>query len=92
MNTDRDRLVCVRYRYGQGRREWIKTVESTADETDLGPVREHTGRGSCGRCVEMKEKVLRKTVKSAGGKWVPKERFWHIRSVDADRLGLEGTN
>ena len=88
MKTYGDRLVCVRYRYDQEQRKRIKTVELIVDETDWDPFGNIPDEALVGVRVEMKEKALQKRVKSAGGKWVPKERLWHIRFVDVDRLGL----
>ena len=79
-----DRLVCVRYRYDEGRRTRLTTVEIVVGEAPWKP------RPS--RLVEIDvspwEISVRESVKKAGGTWQPERKLWKMRRDRALKLGL----
>ena len=79
-----DRLVCVRYRYDEGRRTRLTTVEIVVGEAPWKP------RPS--RQVEIDvrpwEISVRESVKKAGGTWQPEKKLWKMRRDRALKLGL----
>ncbi len=93
-------LLYVRYRYDEGTRERVKTVElvvqrrSGRTEAECPPQRQLGGvaAGAAGRRVVLRigwrERDLQARVKSAGGRWDPDRRVWFLRREVAERLDL----
>jgi hypothetical protein len=79
-----DRLVCVRYRYDEGRRTRFTTVEIVVGEAPWKP--------RPARIVEIDvrpwEISVRENVKKAGGTWQPEKKLWKMRRDQALKLGL----
>ncbi len=93
-------LLYVRYRYDEGTRERVKTVElvvqrrSQKTEPDWLASRQLGGlaAGAAGRRVALRngwrERDLRRRGRSAGGRWAPDRRVWILRRAVAERLDL----
>lgn len=83
-------LICVRYRYDATNNRRLKTVELVVEErawekksfripyNKLMPIR-----------IGYNETDLRRTVKSAGGKWNQSEKVWRLSYGQIVALGLE---
>jgi len=84
-----DALLCVRYRYDKDRGVRMKTVELVVEEkawpapTRFGPAE------IVPVVVGYTERDLRDLLKSAGGKWDPKERVWHVAYASIRGTELE---
>ena len=74
-----DRLVCVRYRYDEVKKERWKTVELIVDKRAWEPP---LPRWQADTVVALQvaasEREVRQQVKTAGGKWNPKEVVWEL--------------
>ncbi len=90
-------LLYVRYRYDEGTRERVKTVELVVQRRSgkPEPVSRQLGAlaaGAAGRRVALRigwrERDLQARVKSVGGRWDPDRRVWILRREVAERLDL----
>jgi hypothetical protein len=73
-----DALLCVRYRYDKARGVRVKTVELVVEEK-VWPNPPLPGFAEIVQvAVGYPEKGLRDLLKSAGGKWDPEEKVWHV--------------
>lgn len=70
-----DALLCVRYRIDKSRGVRIKTVEIIVDEKVVS----HRDDAQVPVIVAYTEHALRERLKSAGGRWNPQEKLWHVR-------------
>ncbi len=97
------RLVCVRYRYDEGTKQRVKTVELIVGRSSWQPAPQQPdagrrpARSPAGASpkldavrVDWHESGLRRKVKAAGGKWDPVGRVWRLDRDDVEDLGLEG--
>lgn len=84
-----DRLVCVRYRYDEQHKKWLKTVELIIAESDWEPP---ACPGRDDRLVQIQvalpEGAVRRQVKAAGGRWNPARQVWELRYEQVVALGL----
>ena len=84
-----DRLVCVRYRQDEQRKQRCKTVELSVAEGLWTPPPPRRRRE---RLVLVKvafpERELRRQIKDGGGVWNPDKPAWAIRYDCAVTLGL----
>jgi hypothetical protein len=86
-----DRLVCVRYRYDALKRRRYTTAELIVDESDWDPMPSATARRErVAVRIAVREVKLREKVKSAGGRWDPEQRVWHLQMEQVLQLGLGG--
>ncbi len=93
-------LLCVRYRYDEGTRERVKTVELVVERKARGGEGEGPGSRASGaraagvarRRVALRigreERGLQRRVKSAGGRWDPDRRVWMVRRDAVEQLDL----
>ncbi len=93
-------LLYVRYRYDEGTRERVKTVELVVQrrsrKTEAGcPASRQSGGQAAGAArrrvalrIGWRERDLRTRVKSAGGRWNPDRRVWILGREVAERLDL----
>ncbi len=85
-----DRLICVRYRYGDKSLKRYKTVELIVEETEWVPRDQRPLRAIVVPLrVNWNEYEVRRLVKNAGGKWDPANRDWELRHDRVVELGLE---
>ena len=84
-----ERLVCVRYRYDEARKERWKTVELVIEKSPWEPP---SPRWQADTIVALQvaapEREVRQQVKAAGGKWNPKEVVWELSYRQVVALGL----
>jgi len=84
-----ERLVCVRYRYDEARKERWKTVELVIEKSSWEPP---SPRWQADTIVALQvaapEREVRQQVKAAGGKWNPKEVVWELSYRQVVALGL----
>ncbi len=80
-----DRLVCVRYRYDEGRKTRFTTVEIVVSEAPWKPKPFRHVRVD----VRPWEISIREAVKKAGGRWEPENKLWRMRYDRALKLGLK---
>ena len=82
-----ERLVCVRYRYDEATKRRFKTVELVVDEIPWERTRrpDPTVRIRLG----IDEVRIREAVKTAGGRWLPRERLWLLKLSEVRRLRLQ---
>ena len=86
-----DRLFCVRYRYDVLKRRRYTTAEIIVDESDWDPMPSATARQELVPVrIEVREVKLREKVKTAGGRWDPEKRVWHVPMEQVLQLGLSG--
>ncbi len=93
-------LLLVRSRYGEDRREHLKTVEHVVQRRPRERDADCPGSRSPGARAEgaashrvaprigWQERDLQRRVKSAGGPWDPVRRVWMVRRDAAERLEL----
>lgn len=87
-----DRLVCVRYRYDEGRGLRLKTIELIVDEAPWQPgVRRRKPRPDdiVALRIGREEHAIRERVKLLGGQFYARTACWHLRRDLATALGLE---
>lgn len=89
MQAHGDRLVRVRYRYDRDLRKRFKTVELIIEENDWEPPEQIPDAAIVGVRIDFDEKALQARIKKAGGKWEPTGRLWHLRYIDAVKMGLK---
>ena len=84
-----DRLVCVRYRYDEVKKERWKTVELIIDKRAWEPP---APRWSDDTAVALQvaasERDVRRQVKAAGGTWNPWRVVWELSYRHVVALGL----
>ena len=74
-----DRLVCVRYRYDEEKKERWKTVEPIIEKSEWEPMTVHwQAEMRVALQIAVHERDLRQQVKAAGGKWNPSEAVWEL--------------
>ena len=84
-----EQLVCVRYRYDEATKERWKTVELIIEKTAWEPSRPKWQADTLVALqVAAQEREVRQQVKTAGGKWNPKEVVWELPYGQAVALGL----
>ncbi|NOT53940.1 MAG: hypothetical protein HOP18_04975 [Deltaproteobacteria bacterium] len=84
-----DRLVCVRYRYDETRKERWKTVELIVEKSAWEPPKPQWPEDTLVALqVGVQERVVQQQVKAAGGKWNPKEVVWELPYGQVVTLGL----
>ena len=84
-----ERLVCVRYRYDEARKERWKTVELIIEKTTWEPPLPRWQTDTVVAVqVAASEREVRQQVKTAGGKWNPKEVVWKLPYGQVVALGL----
>ena len=84
-----ENLVCVRYRYDEERKRMFKTIELIISDMPWQP---NPGKVPINKMMNLRinidEVELRKRVKTAGGKWNPKQQVWHLPYKQVVELGL----
>ena len=84
-----ERLVCVRYRYDETKKERWKTVELIIEKSEWEPP---TSQWQAATIVALQiavhERDLRQQVKAVGGKWNPREVVWELPYGQVVALGL----
>jgi hypothetical protein len=68
-----ERLVCVRYRYDEATKRRFKTVELVVDEVPWERVKRPDPVVRIRLSIE--EVRVREAVKTAGGRWLAKDRY-----------------
>jgi hypothetical protein len=84
-----DRLVCVRYRYDETKKQRWKTVELIIEKSvwePPTPLRQDDTIVALQ--VTASERAVREQVKAAGGKWNPREVVWELSYGQVVALGL----
>lgn len=74
-----DSLLCVRYRCDEKRGVRLKTVELVVEEKSVKPAALYHDDDTVAVVVAYTEISLRDRLKTAGGRWCPEEKFWHVR-------------
>jgi hypothetical protein len=79
-----ERLVCVRYRYDIKACKRIKTAEIIVDE------RAWTPPADTMVLIQIKwgELERARSVRAAGGEWLPTQKLWRLRFAAVAQLGL----
>ena len=86
-----ERLVCVRYRYDETKKQRWKTVELIIEKSEWEPptlIRQDDTIEALQ--VTAWEREVRQQVKAAGGKWNPRELVWELPYGQVVALGLTG--
>ena len=84
-----ERLVCVRYRYDEATKERWKTVELIVEKSTWEPPQSKWQADTLVAVqVAAQEREVRQQVKSAGGRWNPKEMVWELSYGQVVGLGL----
>ena len=86
-----ERLVCVRYRYDETKKQRWKTVELIIEKSEWEPptlIRQDDTIVALQ--VTAREREVRQQVKAAGGKWNPRELVWELPYGQVVALGLTG--
>jgi len=74
-----ERLVCVRYRYDETKKQRWKTVELIIEKWDWEPPMPRQPEDAVVAIqVAAQEREVRKQVKAVGGKWNPREVVWEL--------------
>src|SRR5262245_37056925 len=84
-----ERLVCVRYRYDETKKQRWKTVELIIEKSDWEPltlIRQNDTIVALQ--VTAREREVRQQVKAAGGKWNPRGMVWELPYGQVIALGL----
>lgn len=83
-------LVCVRYRYDEERNKKITTAEIIVAEKDW---KRDYNRIPANKTMYVRvlygEIHIARLIKSAGGRWNRKEKFWELAYREIMALGLE---
>lgn len=85
-----DSLLCVRYRYDEGRGIRLKTVEIVIEEKPWRPASQRHDEDMVALVVAYTEKALRDQLKAVGGRWNPDEKVWLVRYGSIKGTDLEG--
>ncbi len=84
-----ERLVCVRYRYDEVKKQRWKTIELIIEKSAWEPP---TPKWQADTLVALQvaaqEREVRQQVKAAGGKWNPREVVWQLPYGQVVTLGL----
>jgi hypothetical protein len=84
-----DRLVCVRYRYDETKKQQWKTIELIIEKSAWEP---SPPRWQADTLVALQvaaqERTVRQHIKAAGGKWNPRKVVWELPYGQATQLGL----
>ena len=81
--------MCVRYRYDEATKERWKTVELIIEKSAWEPPRPKWQEDTLVALqVAAQEREIRQKVKTAGGKWNPKEGVWELPYGQVVALGL----
>ena len=84
-----ERLVCVRYRYDEATKERWKTVELIIEKSAWEPPKPKWQADTLVALqIAAQEREVRQKVKTAGGKWNPKEVVWELPYGQVVALGL----
>ena len=84
-----ERLVCVRYRYDEVKKERWKTVELIIDKTAWAPPSSSWQADTVVAIqVAAQEREIKQRVKAAGGKWNPTAVVWELPYGHVVTLGL----
>jgi len=88
-----ERLVCVRHRYDDVNGLRVTTVELVAgvDRLDARappPRRARAAWEAVRICLAFDERVLRRQVLAAGGRWHPESKLWEVPQWLVARLGI----
>ena len=84
-----ERLVCVRYRYDEEKKERWKTVELIIEKSEWEPMAVHWQADTrVALQIAVQEREVRQRVKAAGGKWNPSEAVWELPYGRVVALGL----
>ena len=84
------KLVAVRYRYDPDHRVRLKTVELIEEELAWDPVVRGLKPGDLVLLrLAFNEEGLRKSVKGAGGMWLPERKVWQLSYRMTQFLRLE---
>ena|SRR4051794_17374597 len=86
-----ERLVCVRYRYDETKKQRWKTVELIIEKSEWEPpTLMRQDDTIVALQVTAREREVRQQVKAAGGKWNPREVVWELPYGQVVALGLTG--
>jgi hypothetical protein len=84
-----ERLVCVRYRYDEVKKERWKTVELIIEKSAWEPPSAQWQEDMIVTIqVAGPEREIRQRVKAAGGKWNPRAVVWELPYGQVVALGL----
>lgn len=84
-----DRLVCVRYRYDETKKQRWKTVELIIEQSVWEPPKPTWQADTLVALrVTAQEREVRQQVKAAGGKWNSREVVWELPYGQVVTLGL----
>jgi hypothetical protein len=84
-----DRLVCVRYRYDETKKQRWKTVELIIEKSVWEPPQSKWPADTLVALqVGAQEREVRQQVKAAGGKWNPRQLVWELTYEQVQTLGI----
>jgi hypothetical protein len=84
-----ERLVCVRYRYDETKKQRWKTIELIIEQSAWEPPQDRRRDETLVAIqVAAHEREVRRQVKAAGGKWNPKAVVWELPYGQVVTLGL----
>lgn len=84
-----ERLVCVRYRYDETKKQRWKTVELIIEKSEWEPPTPIQQDDTIVAIqVAAQEREVRQQVKAVGGKWNPREIVWELPYGQVVALGL----
>ena len=84
-----ERLVCIRYRYDETKKQRWKTVELIVEEWPwAAPLPRRKKEDIVLVKVAFHERELRQHIKEGGGVWNPDQQAWEMRYDRAIALGL----
>lgn len=84
-----ERLVCVRYRYDEKKKQRWKIVELIIEKSEWKPPPPKRREDAMVAIqVAAQEREIRQQVKAAGGKWNPKDVVWELSYGKVMTLGL----
>jgi hypothetical protein len=72
-------LLCVRYRYDEETGENLTTAEIVIERRPSNRSLRHHDIDIVAVAVPFEEQILRKKLKSVGGRWDPRERVWRVQ-------------
>src|SRR5262245_22266617 len=84
-----ERLVCVRYRYDETKKQRWKTVELIIEKSEWEPPTPIQQDDTIVAIqVAAQEREVRRQVKAVGGKWNPRDIVWELPYGQVVALGL----
>ena len=84
-----ERLVCVRYRYDETKKQRWKTVELIIEKSAWDPPPPRQPEDPIVAIqVAAQEREVRRQVKAVGGKWNPRHVVWELPYGQVVALGL----